>query len=221
MRKDFRNLDRVYLPQDCLDRHGATIAMLGEAKAPPALRAVFHELAQQCLVLLDEGATLPDLIDDTRLSLEIAAIHRLAVVLSKGLLDRDPLSEKVHHGKAAFALIALRGVARPSRAARSAGGSSARPCKEPPLSATRDARDRRRGRSPGAARRRLVLLHAMRLLPKSGGEAMYAVYAFCGPSMTWPTMAAARDVRRTELDRWRADIDALYAGRPVARTATL
>jgi len=109
--KDFRNLDRVYLPQDCLDRHGATIAMLGEAKAPPALRAVFHELAQQCLVLLDEGATLPDLIDDTRLSLEIAAIHRLAVVLSKGLLDRDPLSEKVHHGKAAFALIALRGVA--------------------------------------------------------------------------------------------------------------
>ena len=109
--KDFRNLDRVYLPQDCLDRHGATIAMLGQDKAPPALRAVFRELAEKCLVLLDEGATLPDLIDDTRLSLEIAAIHRLAVVLSKGLLDRDPLSEKVHHGKAAFALVALRGVA--------------------------------------------------------------------------------------------------------------
>ena len=109
--KDFRNLDRVYLPQDCLDRHGATIAMLGQDKAPPALRAVFRELAEKCLVLLDEGATLPDLIDDTRLSLEIAAIHRLAVVLSKGLLERDPLSEKVHHGKAAFALVALRGVA--------------------------------------------------------------------------------------------------------------
>ena len=109
--KDFRNLDRVYLPQDCLDRHGATIAMLGQDKAPPALRAVFRELAEKGLVLLDEGATLPDLIDDTRLSLEIAAIHRLAVVLSKGLLERDPLSEKVHHGKAAFALVALRGVA--------------------------------------------------------------------------------------------------------------
>ena len=109
--KDFRALDRVYLPQDCLDRHGATIAMLGEAKAPPALRAVCRELAEKCLVLLDEGATLPDLIDDTRLALEIAAIHRLAVVLSQGLLERDPLSEKVHHGKAAFALVALRGVA--------------------------------------------------------------------------------------------------------------
>ncbi|MCJ2010989.1 squalene synthase HpnC [Methylobacterium sp. J-076] len=109
--KDYRDLDRVYLPQDCLDRHGATVAMLGEAKAPPPLRAVFRELAQKCLGLLDEGARLPDLIDDTRLSLEIAVIHRLAVVLSEGLLERDPLSEKVHHGKAAFALFALRGAA--------------------------------------------------------------------------------------------------------------
>jgi len=109
--KDFRGLDRVYLPQDCLDRHGATVAMLGEAKAPPPLRAALRELAGRCLDLLEEGSALPDLIDDTRLSLEIAAIHRLAVVLSKGLLDRDPLSETVHHGKAAFALVALRGVA--------------------------------------------------------------------------------------------------------------
>lgn len=108
--KDYRNNDRVYLPQDTLDRHGATVAMLGEAKAAPALRAVIRELAEGCLRLLDEGASLPDLIDDTRLAMEIAAIHRLAVVLSKGLLERDPLSEKVHHGKAAFALFALRGV---------------------------------------------------------------------------------------------------------------
>ncbi|MBA9060862.1 squalene synthase HpnC [Methylobacterium fujisawaense] len=109
--KDYAALDRVYLPQDCLDRHGATVAMLGEAKAPPQLRAVIRDLAQRCLDLLDEGAVLPDLIDDLRLSLEIAAIHRLAVVLSRGLLERDPLSEKVHHGKAAFALTALGGVA--------------------------------------------------------------------------------------------------------------
>jgi len=109
--KDFTNLDRVYLPQDALDRHGATVAMLGAPKASPQLRAVIAELAHRCLDLLDEGAVLPDLIDDLRLSLEIAAIHRLAVVLAKGLTTRDPLSEKVHHGKAAFALTALGGVA--------------------------------------------------------------------------------------------------------------
>ena len=110
--KDFRGLDRVYIPQDALDRHGATVAMLGDATATPQLRAVIRELAQKTLALLDEGAALPDLIDDLRLSLEIAAIHRLAVVLTRGLLERDPLSENVHHGKAGFALTALGGIAR-------------------------------------------------------------------------------------------------------------
>jgi phytoene/squalene synthetase len=109
--KDFAGLDRVYIPQEALDRHGASVAMLGEAKAPSQLRAAIRELAHKCLDLLDEGAVLPDLIDDVRLSLEIAAIHRLAVVLAKGLTERDPLSEKVHHGKAAFALTALGAVA--------------------------------------------------------------------------------------------------------------
>lgn len=108
--KDFRNLDRVYIPQDALDRHGASVAMLGASKATPELHAVIRELAERTLGLLDDGKVLPDLIDDLRLSLEIAAIHRLAVVLARGLLDRDPLSETVHHGKAAFALTALGGI---------------------------------------------------------------------------------------------------------------
>ncbi|GJD55613.1 squalene synthase HpnC [Methylobacterium dankookense] len=105
--KDFRKLNRVYIPEETLRKHGASVDMLGEAKAPPQLRAVIRELAERTLTLLDEGKTLPALIDDTRLSMEIAAIHRLAVLLTRGLLTRDPLSEKVHHGKAAFAFIAL------------------------------------------------------------------------------------------------------------------
>lgn len=105
--KDFAKMNRVYIPEETLRKHGATVAMLGEAKATPQLRAVIRELAQRTLDLLDEGRALPDLIDDTRLSMEIAAIHRLAVLLTRGLLTRDPLSEKVHHGKAAFALTAL------------------------------------------------------------------------------------------------------------------
>ena len=109
--KDFVRNDRVYLPQETLDKHGAAISDLGAAKASPALRAVIRELAERTMGLLDEGAVLPDLIADLRLSLEIAAIHRLAVVLCRGLMERDPLSEKVHHGKAAFALTALGGIA--------------------------------------------------------------------------------------------------------------
>ena len=108
--KDFRTIDRVYIPQDTLAKHGVDVAMLGAERATPELLAVIRELAQSTLDLLEEGAVLPSLIDDTRLSLEIAAIHRLAVVLTRGLLTRDPLSEKVHHSKAGFALVALRGI---------------------------------------------------------------------------------------------------------------
>lgn len=119
--KDYRGLDRVYIPLEALDRHGVPLSALGADAASPALRAVIRELAERTLILLDEGAVLPDLISDLRLSLEIAAIHRLAVVLAKGLTTRDPLSEKVHHGKAAFALTAFGGIAgtlarRPFRA---------------------------------------------------------------------------------------------------------
>jgi len=53
------------------------------------------------------------------------------VVLAKGLTTRDPLSEKVHHGKAAFALTALGGIAatlvrRPFRARRPAPAGAGR-----------------------------------------------------------------------------------------------
>lgn len=109
--KDYRDLDRVYLPEDILRKHGVDLPMLGADRASPQLLAAIRELAQRTLALLEEGAPLPGLIEDTRLSLEIAAIHRLAVVLTRGLLTRDPLSEKVHHGKAGFALTALGAVA--------------------------------------------------------------------------------------------------------------
>ncbi|WP_449411014.1 presqualene diphosphate synthase HpnD [Methylobacterium komagatae] len=62
---------------------------------------------------------------------------------------------------------------------------------------------------------------AMRLLPKERREAMYAVYAFCRAVDDVADDGGTREVRRAELDRWRADIDALYAGRPVARTRDL
>jgi phytoene synthase len=51
---------------------------------------------------------------------------------------------------------------------------------------------------------------------------MYAVYAFCRAiDDVADDRIGARDERRAELDRWRADIVALYAGRPAARIADL
>ncbi|MBA3520379.1 MAG: squalene synthase HpnC [Rhizobiales bacterium] len=110
--KDFRDLDRVYLPLDILAAHGAAVEELGADRASPALRAAITEVVRKTETLLQEGKALPDLIQDTRLSLEIAAIHRLAEVIVAGLRRRDPLSEKVHIGKGGFAVIALAAAAR-------------------------------------------------------------------------------------------------------------
>src|SRR5579859_712393 len=43
--KDYRNLNRVYLPRDALAATGATVEMLGEAKSQPALLKCLQALA--------------------------------------------------------------------------------------------------------------------------------------------------------------------------------
>jgi hydroxysqualene synthase len=105
--QDFRNLDRVYLPLDVLASHGARVEDLAAPAANPGLKAAIAELAERSLTLLDEGAPLADLVQDTRLAMEIAAIRRLSVALAGGLRHRDPLSQNVHHGKAGFLLVGL------------------------------------------------------------------------------------------------------------------
>lgn len=106
--KDFRNLDRVYLPLDILDVHGARVEDLGAPAATPALRAVIVDMAERSLGLLGQSAGFAKTIRDRRLATEVAVIHGLAKSLARRLLVRDPLSERVHHGKLeAFGLASL------------------------------------------------------------------------------------------------------------------
>jgi presqualene diphosphate synthase len=60
--------------------------------------------------------------------------------------------------------------------------------------------------------------NAMRILPRAQREAMFEIYSFCRQVDDIADASRHRDVRRGELARWRADIDALYAGKPVPRT---
>jgi squalene synthase HpnC len=109
--KDYRDLDRVYLPADVLAAHDADISMLGQARAPGPLRGALLELAERTQKLLAESAVFPRQVRNLRLAMNVAAIQRLAEKLTDGLLLRDPLSEKVHASKSAFALTALTAAA--------------------------------------------------------------------------------------------------------------
>jgi phytoene synthase len=63
--------------------------------------------------------------------------------------------------------------------------------------------------------------NAMRILPRAQREAMFEIYSFCRQVDDIADSRGPRDQRRAELDRWRGDIDALYAGRAVLRTQGL
>ena len=110
--EDYRRLNRVYLPLDTLAAHGASVEMLDAPKASPPLRGALAELARRTSELTVRGAALIPQIRDVRLGAEIAAIHALARRLAHDLESRDPLSERVHLGKAGLALVGGLGAAR-------------------------------------------------------------------------------------------------------------
>lgn len=106
--KDYRQIDRVYLPRDALDAAGVEVSALGASQASPALRKVIADLAARTATLLAAARRLGPAVGDWGLALEIGVIQRLAESLNRRLLHRDPLSQRVHHsGVEALSLAIL------------------------------------------------------------------------------------------------------------------
>ncbi len=105
--QDYRDLDRVYLPESELAAAGIGVEALRAPKASAALRQVISHLAGLTGVLLDQARPLAGQVRDGRLALEIAVIQRMAESLNAGLRRRDPLSERVHHSKPEVLGLAL------------------------------------------------------------------------------------------------------------------
>jgi len=118
--KDFKNLNRVYLPRDALEAVGASVAGLGLPQAPPALLQCLHALADKTAQLLDEGRPLAAQVKDFRLGLEISVIQSFADRIVRMLRVRDPLGERVHLGKGELLALSLGAIAIES-ARRAAG----------------------------------------------------------------------------------------------------
>lgn len=108
--KDFRSLDRVYIPLDTFAAHGAAVADLGGTQSTPALKACIADLAAKTDGLLAESRVFSSLIRDRRLALEVAVIQTLAERLTAMLKVRDPLCERVHLAKPQVAALGLLGL---------------------------------------------------------------------------------------------------------------
>ncbi|MGH9695572.1 MAG: squalene/phytoene synthase family protein, partial [Bryobacteraceae bacterium] len=109
--KDYRNLNRVYLPRDALETAGASVEALGGERGSPQLLQCLHSLAARTHTLLDESKSLSTEVRDFRLGVEISVIQAFAEKIVLLLKARDPLSERVHLGPIELLAYSLAGVA--------------------------------------------------------------------------------------------------------------
>jgi hydroxysqualene synthase len=96
--KDYRDLNRVYIPRDALEAAGASVEALGQARASAPLLRCLQSLAVRNEALLNEGRSLSSEVKDFRLGLEISVIQGFADRIVRLLKERDPLSQSVHLG---------------------------------------------------------------------------------------------------------------------------
>jgi squalene synthase HpnC len=97
--KDFSELNRVYIPEPMLAAAGIGVEALGQDKANPALAGVISVLARKNAGLLEASRPFARGIQDGRLALEVDLIQTIAEDLTRLLMNRDPLSQPVHHSK--------------------------------------------------------------------------------------------------------------------------
>lgn len=105
--KDYRHLDRVYIPLDLMDREGARVEDLGAQRATSALRATILDLANRANVLLDKGEGLSAQISNPRLTREVQVIVALARNNIARLRVEDPLQNGGRTSRPSAFLITL------------------------------------------------------------------------------------------------------------------
>jgi phytoene/squalene synthetase len=109
--KDYKSLNRVYVPLDALAAAGASVEDLGKDRASAPLRQCLHGLAVRTEALFNESKLFSAEVKDFRLGLEIAVIQSFAGRIVGLLRERDPLSERVHLSPLELLLRSAGGIA--------------------------------------------------------------------------------------------------------------
>jgi squalene synthase HpnC len=109
---DYRQLNRVYLPQDMLAVYGAHIEDLSDIESSEGLRATYDAMLERLAPLLQDARELPHHIPDIRLRAETSIICSLAESLVNLLRKRDPLRDNVKLGKSSIFCATIVGMVR-------------------------------------------------------------------------------------------------------------
>jgi farnesyl-diphosphate farnesyltransferase len=109
---DYRELDRVYIPQDMMAARNTGTADLSKPDSTPELKATFHAMLDKLAPMMLVARALPRMVPDTRLKCETSVICVLAEQLIKLLQQRDPLADNVKLNKLTVAFCGLRGLLR-------------------------------------------------------------------------------------------------------------
>jgi farnesyl-diphosphate farnesyltransferase len=112
--EDYRNLDRVYLPETDLAARGATVEELRGARMSDGMRAVKLALLDGCDQLIEQARRFPAGVRSWGLRCEVAAIVELAGRLAAHLRAGDPLAMRVKLSKGDFLAALLLGTWRGS-----------------------------------------------------------------------------------------------------------
>ncbi len=107
---DYRDLNRVYIPEDLLAAAGIDITALTAPAASPALRHVLDQCLDLTRPLVAKARALPGGVKSPGLRRESAVIVALAEKLVALLARRDPLAERVKLGPVGMAMAAVSGL---------------------------------------------------------------------------------------------------------------
>jgi squalene synthase HpnD/squalene synthase HpnC len=210
--KDYRNLNRVYIPLDCFEAHGSSVEDLDKPAATAQLRACLDDMCVRVSGLLRESTVFSAQIANRGLSLEVAVIQRLAERLVRTLQAHDPLSERVHLGRVQVAVLALLGAMQ--------GASQRLASRNRKHVAVANGAVSGSGNAATTASGSSFYL-AMRILPHAQRTAMFDIYAFCRAVDDIADEPGNRDERLAQLAQWRRDIAAIYENAAPPQLASL
>jgi farnesyl-diphosphate farnesyltransferase len=113
--EDYRNLDRVYLPQELMKAAGIAVEELTAPVSSPGLRQVIDRLLDSTDRLIHTADALAGGVAARGLRWECATIVELARRLSRRLRHGDPLARRVALSKGDFAAALVTGIVRGRR----------------------------------------------------------------------------------------------------------